>query len=129
MDIIVTNGGDKPIYEQISSQIRRQIMGGSLVAGTRLPSIRALANDLGVSVITTKRAYSDLESEGLIETVPGKGCFVAAADPRLLRERRLREIEEHLGRAASLARDAGVSRDELREMFELVISDEAEEGV
>lgn len=129
MDIIVTNGGDKPIHEQISSQLRRQIMGGSLVAGTRLPSIRVLANDLGVSVITTKRAYSDLEAEGLIETVPGKGCFVAAADPRLLRERRLREIEEHLGRAASLARDAGVSRDELREMFELVMSDEAEEGI
>lgn len=126
MDIIVTNGGDKPIYEQISSQLRRQIMDGSLEAGARLPSIRALASDLGVSVITTKRAYSDLEAEGLVETVPGKGCFVAAADPRLLREQRLREIEGHLDRAATLARDAGIDRNELREMLELVMSDENE---
>ena len=126
MGIIVTNGGDKPIYEQISSQLRRQIMDGSLEAGARLPSIRALASDLGVSVITTKRAYSDLEAEGLVETVPGKGCFVAAADPRLLREQRLREIEGHLDRAATLARDAGIDRNELREMLELVMSDENE---
>lgn len=126
MDIIVTNGGDKPIYEQISSQLRRQIMDGSLEAGARLPSIRALASDLGVSVITTKRAYSGLEAEGLVETVPGKGCFVAAADPRLLREQRLREIEGHLDRAATLARDAGIDRNELREMLELVMSDENE---
>lgn len=121
MDIILSNGGDKPIYEQISSQLRGQIMAGSLAAGERLPSIRSLANDLGVSVITTKRAYSDLEAEGLIETVPGKGCFVSAVDPRLLRERRLREIEGLLENAAKRAAGAGIGRAELHEMLDLVM--------
>ena len=129
MDIILANGGDRPIYEQISSQLKKQIMDGSLAAGERLPSIRALANDLGVSVITTKRAYSDLEVEGLIETVPGKGCFVSAMDPRLLRERRLREIEDLLQNAADAAVDIGLKRSELHEMLDLVMeeSDEGEE--
>lgn len=123
MDIILANGGDKPIYEQISSQLKRQVMDGSLAAGERLPSIRSLANDLGVSVITTKRAYSDLEAEGLIETVPGKGCFVAAVDPRLLRERKLREIEGLLEAAAGDAAAIGLGRDELHEMLDLVMTE------
>lgn len=80
MDIIISNSNGKPIYEQISSQVRAQILSGALEAGERLPSIRALADGLGVSVITTKRAYSDLEGEGLVETVQGKGCFVSPAE-------------------------------------------------
>ena len=80
MDIILSNSSDKPIYEQIASQIRAHILAGTLVSGEKLPSIRALANGLGVSVITTKRAYSDLEEAGFIETVQGKGCFVAAGN-------------------------------------------------
>ena len=78
VDIIISNNSDKPIYEQISSQIKSQILSGALACGEKLPSIRALANGVGVSVITTKRAYSDLEAEGFIETVQGKGCFVAS---------------------------------------------------
>ena len=79
MDIILSNSSDKPIYEQISSQVKAQILSGVLAAGAKLPSIRALASDLGVSVITTKRAYADLEQLGFICTVQGKGCFVARA--------------------------------------------------
>ena len=88
MDIILSNSSDKPIYEQISSQVKAQILSGALAAGAKLPSIRALASDLGVSVITTKRAYADLEQLGFICTVQGKGCFVAeVADREMLRAR------------------------------------------
>lgn len=86
MDIILSNSSDKPIYEQISSQVKAQILSGTLTAGAKLPSIRALASDLGVSVITTKRAYADLERLGFICTVQGKGCFVAEGNQELLRE-------------------------------------------
>lgn len=86
MDIILSNSSDKPIYEQITSQVKAQILSGTLAAGAKLPSIRALASDLGVSVITTKRAYADLEQLGFIYTVQGKGCFVAEGNQELLRE-------------------------------------------
>ena len=86
MDIILSNSSDKPIYEQITSQVKAQILSGTLAAGAKLPSIRALASDLGVSVITTKRAYADLEQLGFICTVQGKGCFVAEGNQELLRE-------------------------------------------
>ena len=83
MDIILSNSSDKPIYEQITSQVKAQILSGTLAAGAKLPSIRALASDLGVSVITTKRAYADLEQLGFICTVQGKGCFVAEGNQEL----------------------------------------------
>lgn len=86
MDIILSNSSDKPIYEQIASQVKAQILSGALASGAKLPSIRALASDLGVSVITTKRAYADLEQLGFICTVQGKGCFVAEGNQELLRE-------------------------------------------
>lgn len=89
MDIILSNSSDKPIYEQISSQVKAQILSGTLATGAKLPSIRALASDLGVSVITTKRAYADLEQLGFICTVQGKGCFVAEGNQELLRENQL----------------------------------------
>ena len=86
MDILLRNTGGQPIYEQIADQIKGQILDGSLAAGTALPSIRLLARDLRISVITTKRAYEELEREGLIQTVPGKGSFVAPQNRELLRE-------------------------------------------
>lgn len=122
MDIIISNGSDQPIYEQVSTQLRRAILTGELAAGERLPSMRALANDLRVSVITTKRAYAELERAGLIETVQGKGCFVAGGSLELVREERLRGVEELLSRGISAARDAGVADDELREMFDLLLA-------
>ena len=124
MEIVVSNSSDKPIYEQIASQIRAQVLDGRLAEGDRLPSIRALATQLRISAITTKRAYSDLEAQGYIHTVPGKGCFVAGDNLELLREERLRLVEGWLSRAVADARMAGVTDDELREMLELQLEDE-----
>ena len=121
MDIIISNSSGKPIYEQISSQIRAQILSGTLEAGERLPSIRALADGLGVSVITTKRSYSDLEAEGLVETVQGKGCFVSRQNKALLRERRMRRVENLMGQAAAEAMNIGLTRDELHDMLDLMV--------
>ena len=124
MDIIISNSSDRPIYEQITTQIKDSIVSGELTAGDQLPSIRALANDLGISAITTTRAYADLEAAGFIETVQGKGCFVAGVNREFLREERLRRVEELLVQAAREARAAGVSTSELREMFDLVVEGE-----
>lgn len=126
MDIILSNSSDKPIYEQITSQMKAQILSGALPSGEKLPSIRALANGLGVSVITTKRAYSDLEAEGFIATVQGKGSFVAAGSHELLRERRLRQVEELLAQAGEQAAELGVTRAELHNMLDLVAPEDLE---
>lgn len=118
MDIIISNASNKPIYEQITSQVKASILKGALREGDQLPSIRSLANDLGVSVITTKRAYADLEASGFIRTIQGKGSFVASGNAESLREERLRSIESHLQRALDEAVVAGVSPDELHEMID-----------
>ena len=96
MELIISNSNPSPIYEQIASQIKAAIMDGSLAPGEQLPSIRGLANSLRVSVITTKRAYTDLEAQGFIETVQGRGSFVASGSEEMLREERLREVESQL---------------------------------
>ena len=124
MDIIISNSSDRPIYEQITTQIKDSIVSGERADGDQLPSLRALANDLGISAITTKRAYADLEAAGFIETVQGKGCFVAGVNREFLREERLRRVEDLLVQAAREARAAGVSTSELREMFDLVVEGE-----
>lgn len=117
MDIIISNQDPRPIYEQVEGAIREAIISGELRAGEALPSIRGLAKDLRISVITTKRAFEELERGGYIETVPGKGSFVAGAGAELLRERRLTEIEENLRRALELGRSCGVGEEELEEML------------
>ncbi len=120
MNIIITNSNGIPIYEQISSQIKGMILSGELREGDALPSMRALAQDLRVSVITTKRAYETLESEGFIQSFTGRGSFVSAADPEMLREQNLREIEEYLGKAARIAKRSGVSIEELCDILGLL---------
>ncbi len=120
MDIIIRNTGETPIYDQIVRQIKGLILSGALGEGETLPSIRALARDLRISVITTKRAYEELEREGFVTTVPGKGCFVARRNLDLVREEARREVEEHLAKAAAAARSGGVSREEVLEMLELL---------
>lgn len=120
MEIIISNSSSKPIYEQITSQIKDQIMAGELAAGEQLPSIRALANSLRVSAITTKRAYADLEAQGFIETVQGKGSFVAGGNLELLREERLRHVEGLLEQALSAARSANITLDELHDMLDVL---------
>ncbi len=120
MDIILSNSGGKPIYEQIRDQVKEQVMTGALSAGDALPSMRQLARDLRISVITTKRAYEELERDGFLENVPGKGCFIAPQDRELLREAQLRRVEDHLSRAAAEARRGGISLPELQEMLDLI---------
>lgn len=123
MDIILTNAGGQPIYDQIVSQIKAQILSGKLKEGDALPSLRTLAKDLRISVITTKRAYADLEAQGFIETVQGKGSFVAGGNMELLREERLKHIEDLMARAVEEARSAGVAPGELHDMLDLLMED------
>ena len=117
MNVIVSNASDKPIYEQITDQVKEQIMAGALAAGDALPSMRLLAKELRISVITTKRAYEELERDGFLENVPGKGCFVAPQNRELLREAQLRRVEEKLTQAIEEARRGAVSLEELKEML------------
>lgn len=117
MNLIISNASGLPIYEQIVSQIKQRILSGELREGDMLPSIRGLAKDLRISVITTKRAYDELEREGMICTVAGKGCFVAARNREWIREEMLREIEEHLQRISQLAVQAGIDGEELCDML------------
>lgn len=124
MEIIIRNTGGQPIYEQIYSQLKAQIIAGALSPGEALPSIRALAKDLKISVITTKRAYDELESEGFLYTVAGKGCFVAEKNLDLIREQQLRELETHLTAAAGLAKSCGVTVEELIDMLRVLLEEE-----
>ena len=124
MDIIISNADNSPIYEQIYRQIKSGILRGSLQEGDMLPSIRALAKDLRISVITTKRAYDELEKDGYIHTVAGKGCFVAEKNTELIREENLRQLEEHLRSAAELAAACGLSRTETADLLELLWEEE-----
>ncbi len=124
MEIILSNASDKPIYAQITSQIQDAILSGELPEGAPLPSIRALANDLRISVITTKRAYADLEEAGFIDTVQGKGTFVAGGNKEMLRESRMRRVEELLTEALRNAWTAGIPVEQLHEMLDLLSEDE-----
>ena len=121
MDIIISTSSGRPIYEQITDQIKSAIVTGQLTEGEQLPSIRALANSLRVSAITTKRAYADLEAAGLIETVQGKGTYVAGGNAELIREEQMREVEGLLAKAVERGRTIGLTDDELSEMFALVL--------
>ena len=124
MDIIISNSGGVPIYDQITRQMKGLILRGELAEGEALPSMRLLAKELRISVITTKRAYEELEREGFINTVPGKGCFVAPQNPELAREDALRRAEEHLSQAVDIAKTAGLTLSELTETLNLLYGDE-----
>ena len=124
MELIISNSNPSPIYEQIARQIKAAIMDGSLGPGEQLPSIRGLANSLRVSVITTKRAYAELEEQGFIQTVQGRGSFVASGSEELLREEQLRSIETQLSGALERAQAAGISLAELHEMLDILAQDD-----
>lgn len=119
MDIIITNSSDEPIYSQITSQIKAQIMSGELKEGDALPSMRTLAQQLRISVITTKRAYEDLERDGYIESFTGRGSFIKGQNMEFLREENLRRIEKSLMDAVEVAKVSEVSVQELKEMLDL----------
>lgn len=124
MNIIIRNSSDQPIYEQIYTQIKTLILNGSLTEGEMLPSIRNLAKDLRISVITTKRAYDELEREGFIHTVAGKGCFVAGANLELIREENFKKIEAHMQAIRQLAGNCGLTAEDLLEMFRVLEAEE-----
>ena len=117
MNILIDNKSGEPIYNQIYSQIKNQIISGKLKEDEMLPSIRGLAKDLRISFITTKRAYEELEKEGFIYTLPAKGCYVAPKNVELLREENLKKIEEHIEQIAKLAVSCNLSRDDIMEMI------------
>ncbi len=124
MDIVISNASDLPIYEQISSQIKGLIMNGTLKEGELLPSIRVIAKELKVSVITTKRAYADLEKDGFIEIVQGKGSFVSSRNLDFIREEQLRNAEIHLQKAVEIAQVSNISLEELTELLTLIYEGE-----
>mgnify|MGYP003543367390 FL=1 len=124
MDIVISNASDLPIYEQISSQIKSLIMNGTLKEGELLPSIRVIAKELKVSVITTKRAYADLERDGFIEVVQGRGSFVSSRNLDFIREEQLRNAEMHLQKAVEIAQVGNISLKELMEMLTLIYEGE-----
>ena len=124
MDIILTNAGGQPIYDQIVSQVKAQILSGKLKEGDALPSLRALAKDLRISVITTKRAYEELEREGFIVSLTGKGSFVAGANTELIREEHLRRLEDHVRGAVSLSHLCGLDLDGLTSILSMLYKEE-----
>lgn len=124
MNIILSNSSDEPIYQQIVSQIKSEIMSGVLATGDALPSMRALAQQLRISVITTKRAYEELERDGFIENFAGKGCFVKRQNTDFLREETVRRTEELLTKACENAKLCGLSLEEMKEILELVYGGE-----
>ncbi|WP_148134450.1 GntR family transcriptional regulator [Candidatus Formimonas warabiya] len=120
MNIMISNSSDKPIYEQIMLQMKDLMIKGELAEGELLPSIRTLARELQISVITTKRAYDELERDGFLVSVPGKGSYVAAQNKELLRETRLRLVEEKLGEAVAAAKTIGLTLEEIQDMLRLL---------
>ncbi len=124
MDIIISNSSDKPLYEQIASQIKNMIIGGRLQEGEALPSMRLLARELRISVITTKRAYEELERDGFIETVTGRGSFVSGKNPAFIREEQLRLVQEQLQRAVDIAHSSAIGLEELTELLSLLYKGE-----
>ena len=116
MELYISNSGQEPIYAQITRQIKAKILNGELQQGDALPSIRLLAKELR----TTKRAYEDLEADGFITTMPGRGSFVAPQNPALHREESLKQMEEHLQHAIDAARRGGITKDEVRETLDLL---------
>ena len=127
MNLIISNASGKPIYEQIYTQVKNCIISGELSPGDALPSIRALAKDLRISVITTTRAYDELERDGFIDRVPGKGCYVAEKNLELVREAHLKQIEEHMTEIVSLAAGCSLSEEDTVRMLRLIWENEGKD--
>lgn len=124
MDIIISNSSNIPIYEQVKEQIKNKIVSNELKTGELLPSIRSLAKDLRISVITTKNAYEALEREGYVETIPGKGTYVANKNVEIIREEQLKKIESLLDTAVSIAKISKITKDEMQNMLDILYNDE-----
>ena len=127
MNLIISNASGKPIYEQIYTQVKNCIISGELSPGDALPSIRALAKDLRISVITTTRAYDELERDGFIDRVPGKGCYVAEKNLELVREAHMKQIEEHMTEIVTLAAGCSLSEEDTVRMLRLIWENEGKD--
>ena len=123
MNIVISNKDDRPIYEQITSQMKNMILSGKLEEGSQLPSIRVLAKDLRISVITTKRAYEELERDGFIITVAGKGSYVAENNSAVLKEEKMKRLEENVRRLIEEAYNSGISKEEVKEIFDICLEE------
>ena len=123
MTVLIDNKSSLPIYDQIFSQIKAQIISGELQENEALPSIRNLAKDLHISVVTTKRAYDELEKEGFLYTIAAKGCFVAPKNVELLREETLKTMEQHIDQLVRLAKSVGMSADEVLDMVKFAMEE------
>ena len=123
MNIVISNKDDRPIYEQITSQMKNMILLGKLEEGSQLPSIRALAKDLRISVITTKRAYEELERDGFIITVAGKGSYVAENNSAVLKEEKMKQLEENVRGLIEEAYNSGISKEEVKEIFDICLEE------
>lgn len=123
MNVLIDNKSTLPIYDQIFSQIKAQIISGELQENEALPSIRNLAKDLHISVVTTKRAYDELEKEGFLYTIAAKGCFVAPKNVELLREENLKTMEQHIDQLVRLAKSVGMSADEVLDMVKFAMEE------
>ena len=124
LNLIINHTSMEPIYEQIVVQIKAEVIEGRMTAGDALPSVRTLSRELKISALTVKKAYDNLEEEGLIVTVHGKGSFIAAANQELLMEERRKELEKELEAAVQKARTGGLTAKEIRESFEIIMEDE-----
>ena len=124
MNLIINHTSMEPIYEQIMTQIKAEVIEGTLTAGDALPSVRTLSRELKISALTVKKAYDNLEAEGLVVTVHGKGSFIANTNQELLMEERRKELEKELEAAVQKARTGGLTVKEIRESFEIIMEDE-----
>ncbi len=124
MDIIISNSSNVPLYEQVKEQIKNKIVSNELKAGELLPSIRSLAKDLRISVITTKNAYDELEREGYVKTIQGKGTYVSNKNTELIKEEQLQKIESLMETAVSIARISDISKKEIQEMLDILYEEE-----
>ena len=123
MNLIINHTSMEPTYEQIVAQIKAEVIEGTLTAGEALPSVRALSRELKISALTVKKAYDNLEAEGFVVTVHGKGTFVSAANQQFLKEEQKKEVEQELEAAIEKGRRCGLSDEEIRELFELIMED------
>ena len=124
MNIIISNSINKPIYEQVKDQIKNKILLNELKTGELLPSIRSLAKDLRISVITTKNAYEELEKEGYVETIPGKGTYVANKNIELIREEQLKKVKSVIDSAVSIARISNISKKEIQNILDILYEED-----
>ena len=124
MNIIISNSSNAPIYEQIKEQIKSKLISNELKPGDLLPSIRNLAKDLRISVITTKNAYEELEREGYVETIPGKGTYIASKNVEIIKEEQMRKIENLIDTAVSIAKISKITKEEIKDILDILYEEE-----